>query len=141
MKKSIIFTIVIFLSLQLIGQTKEEVLAVHKQYDEAVTKKDAAFAQRLFHDDMVITGGNGLRRNKAEEIKDLTDPMYDVTYFTTKNIEVSMFGDVAILRGDLEWEMKMGGNANVLKRRITFTYQKTKDGWKIIAQHVGLPPR
>jgi ketosteroid isomerase-like protein len=123
------------------NEIKEKIKTLQLQYDKAVEQKDTLMLDRLFHPDMMITGGDGSRRNKAAEIKDCADPRYNVVYFTTKNIEIDVFSATAILRGDLEWQLKSGENLTTINRRITYTYAKMNDKWQIVSQHIGMPPR
>jgi hypothetical protein len=144
--KSFLFGISLFLGgCILYAQDNDPIITavkkIHAQYEKAVETKDSVFVKQLFHDKMMITGGDGTRRNKKAEIMDLVNPIYVVTYFKTNNVEVDAFKDVAILRGDLEWELKQGDKPYVIRRRITFTYMKSGNQWQIIAQHIGLPPR
>jgi ketosteroid isomerase-like protein len=121
--------------------TKDSIIALQAKYDKAVTEKDSVMLTSLFHDNMIITGGDGTRRNKKAEISDCVDPRYNVVYFTTKNVEADVFGSTAIVRGDLEWQLKNGDNVNTLSRRITFTWSRLNGRWMIVAQHIGMPPR
>jgi Domain of unknown function (DUF4440) len=135
----IIFTC---LSISVFGrQADAELVEVQKKYDQAIEQKDSIALRRLFHPFMIITGGDGTRRNAHSEIRDCVDPRYIVEYFRTSNIETTMLDKTAILRGDIEWQLKHGDQLMTLKRRITFTYMKIKGEWVIVAQHIGMQPR
>lgn len=118
-----------------------KIVELQKRYDQAVEQKDTVALRAIFHPDMMITGGDGARRDADAEIRDLVDPGYVVDYFRTSNITVDMFGETAVLRGDLEWQLKRNDGPVVLRRRITYTYARIKGRWLIVAQHVGMMPR
>lgn len=141
MKKLILIIAILSISMSIQAQTESEVKALHSQYDRAVEQKDSLMLNRLFHDKMMITGGDGTLRTKHQEISDCIDARYNVLYFKTNNPEVSIFDNTAILRGDLEWQLKNGDRVMTLKRRITFTYTRLNGQWIIVAQHIGMMPR
>ena len=122
--------------------TEEAIKNLHDAYCKAVEKKDTVFLKDLFHDKMVITGGDGTRRDKRGEIKDATDPNYAVNFFKTRNVEVRAFESTAIVIGEFFWEMVYNGRTLTNERTFTFTYAKIGKNWKIVAQHMGrVPPR
>jgi ketosteroid isomerase-like protein len=133
-----------FVCLTVYGQKEtyeDQIKSLQARYDLAIEQKDSVFLHQLFHPKMVITGGDGSRRNAKAEIKDCVDPNYNVVYFKTSNIEVDVFNETAILRGDIEWELKQGTRSMKLQRRITFTYAHMKKQWVLVAQHIGMPPK
>lgn len=140
MRLFIVFFLLI--SVSVFGrQSDSDLLEVHKAYDRAVELKDSLALKKIFHPNMVITGGNGLRRSVGDEIKDCIDPRYPVVYFRTLNIETRMFDKTAVLLGDLEWQFKNGDKPTTLKRRVTFTYTQVKGEWVMVAMHIGTPPK
>jgi len=121
---------------------EDKIREVQKLYDRAIEKKDSSVLRNLFYSKMIITGGDGTRRNAQAEIRDCVDPHYNVAYFRTHNIEVDIIDKTAILRGDIEWQLTSADQPPLtLNRRITFTYVSIKNQWKIVAQHIGMPPR
>lgn len=136
--------LVLLLATDVSGQKNvpAQITELQHRYDKAIEQKDSLTLRELFHPAMVITGGDGTRRDAITEIQDCIDPAYNVVYFRTQAIEVDVFGAVAILRGDIEWQLKSGDRPPLtLKRRITFIYAQTKKQWKIIAQHIGMSPK
>lgn len=132
----------LFNASALSGQScSKQVLDLQMKYDRAIETKDSAFLSQLFHDEMIITGGDGTRRDKQQEIKDCIDPQYTVVYFKTNNPEVNCFENTAVLHGDIEWQLKNGNTPVTFQRRITFIYALLKGKWYIIAQHIGMMPK
>lgn len=123
------------------SKVRDEIRTLQARYDQAIEQKDSIFLGQLFHPAMIITGGDGTRRDARAELRDCVDPRYHVVYFKTKDIDVDVVDDTAILRGDIEWELKQGSQVITLQRRITFTYVRVKKRWVILAQHIGLSPK
>jgi ketosteroid isomerase-like protein len=122
--------------------TEETVRNLHEAYCRAVEKKDSIFLKNLFHDKMIITSGNGTRRDKQGEIKDALDPRYTVNFFRARNVDVRVFENTAIVTGELFWEMVFDGRTTTNERVFTFSYAKIGNSWKIVAQHMGrVPPK
>lgn len=122
--------------------TGEFIRDLHDAYCRAVEKKDSTFLKGLFHDNMIITSGSGTRRDKEGEIKDALDPRYAVNFFRSRNVDVRVFENTAIVTGELFWEMLFDGKTTTNERVFTFTYAKIGRTWKIVAQHMGrVPPK
>jgi hypothetical protein len=81
--------------------TEETIKNLHDADCRAVEKKDSVFLKDLFHDNMIITSGNGTRRDKRGEIKDALDPRYSVNFFRSRNVEVRAYEATAIVTGEL----------------------------------------
>jgi ketosteroid isomerase-like protein len=118
----------------------EEVRKVHGTYCLAVEKKDSALLQELFHDDMIVTSGSGARRNKSQEMADALDANYPLNYFRSRDLQLVAVDNTVVVAGDLYWEITVNGKLTLIERRVTFTYVKSNNRWKIIAQHIGRIP-
>lgn len=133
---------VLFASTAIYGQSMEsEVKRIHNVYCTAVEQKDSVTLKELFDDRMVVTGGNGSRRSKYEELKDLLDAAYKVNFFKSRNVDVRVFDGTAVVTGEFFWEIVFDGKASAIERSFTFTYSRLGDEWKIVAQHMGRVPQ
>ena len=118
----------------------QDITSLHNAYCKAVEQKDSAFLKKLFHDNMVVTSGNGIKRSKAEEIHNALDPRFKVNFFKSRNLDIRTFGETVILTGELFWEFEYEGKTSSLERSFTFTYARTAGEWRIVAQHIGRVP-
>jgi uncharacterized protein (TIGR02246 family) len=118
----------------------DEVRKVHERYCLAVEKKDSLALKDLFHNDMIVTGGSGARRNKKEEMADALNASYPVNYFRSRDLQIAVLDNTVVVAGDLYWEMLSNGKPTQVERRFTFTYVKSNGQWKILAQHIGRLP-
>jgi ketosteroid isomerase-like protein len=143
MKAMAILALIILTPLFANSQSTEETIRnLHEAYCKAVEKKDSVFLKDLFHDNMIITSGNGTRRDKRGEIKDSIDPRYTVNFFRARNVDVRAFQASAVVTGELYWEMVNDGKTATNERVFTFTYAKIGNKWQIVAQHMGrVPPK
>jgi ketosteroid isomerase-like protein len=122
--------------------TEQTIRNLHDAYCNAVEKKDSVFLKDLFHENMIITSGNGTKRDKRGELKDALDPRYSVNFFRARNVDVRVYDATAIVTGELYWEMVFDGKTAANERAFTFTYAKVGSSWKIVAQHMGrVPPK
>jgi hypothetical protein len=144
MNKLLLITVACYLLIQETpyGQSPEsEIKQMHALYCTAVEQKDSVTLKGFFHDRMVVTGGNGTRRSKQEELKDLLDVKYKVNYFKSRNEDVRVFDGTALVTGEFFWEIVYEGKTSVIERSFTFTYSRVGKKWKIVAQHMGRAPQ
>jgi ketosteroid isomerase-like protein len=143
MNATFLLVMLIFAPLFVFAQSTEETIRnLHEAYCKAVEKKDSVFLKDLFHDNTVITSGNGTRRDKRGEINDSVDPRYKVNFFRARNVDIRAFDATAVVTGELYWEMVDDGKTATNERVFTFTYAKIGNKWKIVAQHMGrVPPK
>lgn len=122
------------------SKAEQQILALNRAWADAVTKGDAAALDRLFADDLIVTSGSGVIRNKAEEIKDATsasDPDFIwVSPFMTEDVRVKIYKDAAVVAGLVKWSFKYKGKQYNQERRYTHTYIKHKGQWRIASQQV-----
>lgn len=111
------------------NKSEPQLTALNRAWADAVTKGDAAMLNRLFADDIIVTGGSGEIRNKAREIKEdapsSPDPDFIWTRpFTTKDVRVKVYKDAAVITGLAQWGFKYKGQDVNQERRYTHLYVK-----------------
>jgi ketosteroid isomerase-like protein len=80
---------------------EEQLRQLDRAWAEAITNGDVPTLERLFADDMIVTSGSGVIRDKAGEIKDAasgsTDPDFSWTRsFTTEDVRVKVYKDASV---------------------------------------------
>ncbi|MFN8333902.1 MAG: nuclear transport factor 2 family protein [Cyclobacteriaceae bacterium] len=127
-------------SQSLSGST-ESIKKVNDVYTRAVTTSDSVLLKSVLAENIVITGGNGVQRNRKQELADLILPGTTIQYFRIENEKYFMYDECAVVTGVLSWKMtNASGQEAEFRRVFTFTYAKLKKEWKIIAQHIGRMP-
>src|SRR5918997_3282134 len=72
-----------------LSKDEQQVLAANREWADAMVRGDAAALERLFHDELIVTSGNGNVRGKAGELKD-AGPSADIKtyFFNTEGVRV-----------------------------------------------------
>lgn len=111
-------------------------------YTKAVETADTNALKEIFAENLVITGGNGIQRDRKAELKDLVVPDMKVQYFKMENEKYFVYENSAVVTGQLNWRMTNASGKDFDFRRVfTFMYSKFGREWKIIAQHIGRMPQ
>jgi uncharacterized protein (TIGR02246 family) len=122
------------------SKPEQQVMALNRAWADAITKGDAAALDRLFADDVIVTSGSGIIRDKAGEIKDAAgapDPDFVWTSaFTTEAVRVKIYKDAAAVTGLAKWSFRYKGQEVNQERRFTQLYVKQQGQWRIVAQQV-----
>lgn len=120
-----------------LSDAAREILALDREWADAIVRGDVTALNRLFADDMILTDSNGNVRNKSQEIDSLR-PSTDVTtyFFNTDDRQVRVHGDAAVLTGRATWRIRSQGRDIDNARRYTSMYARQNGRWRIVAQHL-----
>lgn len=114
---------------------------INEAYTNAVEAGDSITLKSILAEHFVITGGNGIQRDRKAELKDLVIPDTKVQYFRIENEKFFVYENSAVVTGQLNWRMtSANGKDSDFRRVFTFMYSKFGGEWKIIAQHIGRMP-
>ncbi|HEX8853058.1 MAG TPA: nuclear transport factor 2 family protein, partial [Pyrinomonadaceae bacterium] len=93
-----------------LSKDEQQVLAANREWADAMVKGDSAALERLFHDELIVTTGNGNVRGKEGELKD-TAPSADMKtyFFNTEDVRVRVYDDAAIVTGHAKWRINYKG--------------------------------
>lgn len=103
---------------------------------------DTALALRLFAEDLVITGGNGSLKTRAQELGDIrpTEGLR-MHFFRTGDVSVRCFTDSCVVTGLAEWEFTFRDRVSNARRRYTAVYVSGGPlGYHMTALHIGPAP-
>lgn len=126
-----------------LSRDEQGVLAANREWADAMVRGDAAALERLFHDELVVTSGNGTVRGKAGELKD-AGPSADIKtyFFNTEDVRVRVYDSAAVVTGHAKWRINYKGRDVDNERRYTSVYVKEKGRWRMVALQVTrLPER
>lgn len=126
---------------QTANKSEQQLMALNREWADAVTKGDAAVLDRLFDDDIIVTSGSGEIRNKAQEIQDAApaspNPDFVLTHpFLAKDVRIKVYKDAAVVTGLAQWGFKYKGQDVNQERRFTHLYVKRQGKWRIVAQQI-----
>lgn len=123
---------------------EQEVLAVNRQWAEALEHGDLATLDRILSDDLIVTSGSGEVENKTKEMEEnKLDSVTKYYFFKTEDIRIRVYGNTAVLTGLCSWKIHEDGQDISDKRRYISVFVKEKNQWQIVAQQMTrfLPPK
>jgi uncharacterized protein (TIGR02246 family) len=141
MKKYIIFAFLLTISQLSIAQSKmdkvkAEVEAVERQRFDAQVKKDYAFLEKVFADDLIYTHSSGKQDGKASYIASIKEgkSIYDKIDVESLTIRPYANGKTAVINGVINITQPAAeGKTTNLHLRYAVVYVKNKGkGWQLV---------
>lgn len=110
-----------------------EILEILRRYDEAQTRHDAAFFERIEADAFILTDEHGRTQNRAQAITSMHTWDRNLKY-TTDRVEVRPYGDAVIVTGRMTAEHTIQGNSWSWRFIDIFAW---RDGrWQILSTYL-----
>jgi ketosteroid isomerase-like protein len=79
--------------------TKEEVLKVDEERNQALQKGDVATLDRIYSDDLVYANASGALLTKAQHLAELKARKLNFRSFEHEDVEVTVHGDTGVVTG------------------------------------------
>jgi len=119
------------------ADAQKEVEALERQRFEAQVKKDYAFLEKVFADDLVYTHSNGKQNGKADYIQSIRDgkSQYDKIEIEALNVRAYADGKTAVVNGTILITLpnKPDGTANLAHLKYVVVQVKDKKkGWQVV---------
>ena len=114
-------------------KTEKEVLATMDAYKQAMMKRDAAALSRILSDDLTYTHSSNLHENKAAVLESLKGKAV-IEAIDFKDLKVRVYGNSAVVVGDVDFHMNTAGVASVSKLNVLHVLVKGKQGWQLVAR-------
>jgi hypothetical protein len=116
---------------------EKEVEALERQRFEAQVKKDYAFLEKAFSDDLVYTHGDGHQNNKAEYIQSIRDgkSQYGKIDVETLNVRAYNDGHTAVVNGSILITSPPKPDGSTSVAHIKYAVVQIKDkkkGWQVV---------
>ena len=119
------------------GKAEREILALNREWADAMVRGDRAALERIFSDELIVTSGNGTVRGKEGELGDTTGASDIKTYFfNTEDLRVRVYGRAAVLTGHAKWRINYRGRDIDNERRYTCVYAKEHGRWRMVAMQL-----
>ena len=149
MKKLITLALLLVLGLAAVAQAigaqpahnkndkaAKEVEALERLRFEAQVKKDYAFLEKAFADDLVYTHSNGKQNNKTEYLQSIREGKSVYDKIDVENINVRAYNDgkTAVVNGQITIYQpnKPDGSPNVAHLKYVVVQVKNKQGWQVV---------
>ena len=115
---------------------KSEVEALERQRFEALVKKDYAFLEKVFADDLLYVHSSGKSDNKATYINSIKEGKSNYAKIDVEEIAVRPYNNqkAAVVNGVVNiTQSPVDGKSNMLHLRYTVVYIKNKGkGWQLV---------
>lgn len=112
--------------------TKSQVLNADAIYREAVLSGDTNKLATVFADDILIVHSDGTTDTKANFLDAISSGRLKMQSYERTNVQVRVFGSVAILFSRTKKTFKYRGTPGVDVDLSTMTYLKQGSQWKIV---------
>lgn len=115
------------------AKTEKEVMAVMEAYKQALIKRDAAALSKVLSDNLVYTHSSNLHQDKAAVLASLTGNTFQEA-IDFKDLKVHVYGNTAVVVGDVDFHNNSGGTVSVIKLNILHVLVKGPQGWQMVAR-------
>jgi ketosteroid isomerase-like protein len=116
---------------------REELIALEEHWGEAIRDGDTDIIEQILADELVYTGADGERHTKAEELEAIRSGDLDVTEFQTIDVQVRLYGDVAVVLGEHREKGTYRGKDTTGRYRWTEVFIKRDGRWQVVAGQIG----
>jgi hypothetical protein len=96
-------------------------------------KKDAAALSKILSDDLVYTHSSNLHENKTAVLESLKGNTV-VEGIDFKDLKVRVYGNAAVVVGDVDFRNNPGTGATVSKLNVLHVLVKGPQGWQLVAR-------
>jgi Domain of unknown function (DUF4440) len=132
MKKNILMLGCFLITMSLFGQTPEQIVErLERQRFEAQVKKDTAFLEKIFANDLVYIHSGGKKDDKTSYLQSIKNGKSVYDKIDVEEIKVRMYGNqkVAVVNGMITI---INANAAPTHLRYLVVYSKNgKNGWQL----------
>ncbi|HLU11186.1 MAG TPA: nuclear transport factor 2 family protein [Oceanobacillus sp.] len=117
---------------------QNDVIDIQRAFWAALQAKDTASFERILVEDFVSVSPN---QTRTQFIETLTSFPMQVESVDCEDLQVHLFGDVAVLTGTQVARLKLPNGASVSDTiAITNIFHRTSEGWRLVlARPVQLP--
>jgi ketosteroid isomerase-like protein len=112
---------------------RERVAQLEREVGEAITRRDRARLEQLIADDFVAVNPQGVAMTKAQALAQVTSPEYALESLVNDEIEVRLFGDVALARARGTARGRIRGAETSAQIRYLRVWVKRAGQWQAIA--------
>jgi ketosteroid isomerase-like protein len=112
---------------------EESVMQLENERTPALVKGDTAFIERVYADDYMVTGANGVVRDKAAVIADMKSGAQTFESMTNDVAKVRVYGDTAVVTGRATQKGQYKGQPSASPTAFTRVYVRRNGQWQLVA--------
>jgi ketosteroid isomerase-like protein len=116
---------------------EKAVMAVEKQWVNALLKNDAAALDKLLGDDLSYTHSSAKTETKADVLQVVKSGATKYDAIDLKNTKLRQYGSVVVATHDLTLKSAMSNKTNpggVTKLYVTLVWAKQGSGWQLVSR-------
>ena len=134
--KYILSFILCMITFQLIAQSKDQkaVMTVVEKLRVAMIDPDRKALENLVSDSLSYGHSSGHIEGKKEFIESLVSGKSDFVTIDLSAQTISIVDNIAIVRHNLNATTNDGGKPGSVKIHVLLVWEKTKNGWKLVAR-------
>ena len=117
------------------SKAEREILALNREWADAMVRGDRAALERIFSDDLIVTSGDGTLRDKKGELGDGGSEI-KTYFFNTEDLRVRVYGGAAVITGHAKWRINYQGRDIDNERRYTCVYARERGRWRMVAMQL-----
>lgn len=120
---------------------EQAVTKLENERVQALLRNDTAFIERVYADDYVVTGANGIVRTRAQVVADLKSSVQKSESITNDNVKVRVHGDTAVVTGRTTQKGEYKGQPSISPVLFTRVYARRGGQWQLVANHSSSIPQ
>jgi ketosteroid isomerase-like protein len=109
-----------------------EFVDLEKIWNEAHLKGDASALENLWSDDLQVIVPKMARMTKSDVLGFARSGRMKFDHYTTSNINVRLFGDTAVVTGDMKRSRTLNGQAVDDNWQFTKVYVRKAGRWRVV---------
>jgi ketosteroid isomerase-like protein len=115
----------------------QELVDLEHAWLEATRTRDMEFLERLLGDEFTLTTGRpGVEVRSRGEWLDVTRDSYAIDSFEFADVDVRVYGEVAVVRSHYRQRGKMGGEDRTTAYLMTDVLVRRDGRWQAVARHI-----
>lgn len=118
-----------------VKSVEDAVIQIEHDWGDALLKADVAAWSRCLGDDWVLTTSNGTLVTKPMALADLKEGALRIDSFRLDDVKVRVYGDVAVVTGQITEKSKFRDKDTSGVRRFTDVFVKRDGRWQAVASH------
>jgi uncharacterized protein (TIGR02246 family) len=117
----------------------DEIKKLNQDWLNSFPTRDSATLDKILADDFVLIGGNGSRRTKKDNLRNLVSPGIEFKSVKIDSVDVRLLTpDVAVLTAWTSFIFKTDGKEMNGSNCYQDVYMKREDRWWAVSAHVTL---
>jgi len=120
---------------------EQAVTKLENERVQAIVGSDTLFIERVYADDYIVIGANGIVRDRAQVIADFKSGVAKTESLTNDNVKMRVYGDTVIVTGRSTQKGEYKGQPSISPTLFTRVYVKLNGQWRLVANHASSIPQ